>query len=189
MKKHQTYTIPVEVFRGEIVQMWNQAPQPYRWELNGDSNPKIAQLHPDKAWQNRQFPVSDNDTVRTLLDNWLADAAVHSAQKLIRAFGLEPYKDTLLSEAGPDLKLRLQTLEALLSGKDVVVWSSLRGIENVAEFVTEVRNYAEDKDEWAGQIPAFVVLDSRDSVSATMVADRILEFQEGRIIQELYVDF
>lgn len=87
------------------------------------------------------------------------------------------------------MKLRLQTLEAFLNGNDVVVWSSLRGIENVAEFVTEVRNYAEDNEEWAGQIPAFVVLDSQDSVSATMVADRILEFQEERTIQELYVDF
>ncbi|MBX2929717.1 MAG: hypothetical protein KF852_17925 [Saprospiraceae bacterium] len=189
MKKHQTYTIPVEVFRGEIVQMWNQAPQPCRWELYGENNAQIAILHPDKAWQSRQFPASDNGTVHTLLDKWVADAPVHSVQKLVEAFGLESYNDTMLSEAGPGLKLRLQTLDALLSGKDVVVWSSLRGIESVAEFVTEIRNYAEDKEEWAGQIPAFVVLDSRDSVSATMVADRILEFQEGTTIQELYVDF
>lgn len=189
MKKHQTYTVPVEVFRGEIVQMWNQAPQPYRWELYGEGNPKIALLHPDKTWGSCQFPASDNETVSTLLVSWLAHAAAHSTQKLIEVFGLEPYANTPLSEAGPDLKLRLQTLEAFLNGNDVVVWSSLRGIENVAEFVTEVRNYAEDNEEWAGQIPAFVVLDSQDSVSATMVADRILEFQEERTIQELYVDF
>lgn len=187
MKTHHIHhTVSIEVFPGEIVQLMGHAPVRYLL-VNGNINPRTERIASgqDLLSQNG-FDVKQQNTVAELVENWLADASM-VVEETMRAFGLKKYADQTIASANKDLTFRLNMLRAVLSGAEVIEVGSTDAVTRVATLIADVAKYAE-KIEKAGYVPAFVVSEEGESVSTTLVADRILEIKQGRT-KELLVDF
>lgn len=189
MKSHYIRTTPVEVFRGEIVQLWNAEHEAFRIELFGEEKPRIAIVRSgQKIKSSAQFPIKPGNTVQEVLEAWLADMPSSTAEMAAAALGLEKHLHTAISEAGRDLRYRLQTLKAILDGAHVIAFGDHDGVVNVTSVIIAVREFAENYKQKAGEIPAFVVLDEGSSTGAVMAADRVLKIKHGKI-RELLVDY
>lgn len=189
MKSHYIRTTPVEVFRGEIIQLWNAEHEAFRIELFGEEKPRIAIVRSgQKIKSSAQFPVKPDNTIQEILDAWLADMPSSTVEMAVEDFDLEKYLHTAISEAGGDLLYRLQTLKAIWGGAHVIAFGAHHGVTDAIGVVVAAREYAEKCVGEAGKIPAFVVLDEGNSTGSVLAADRVLKIKHGKV-RELLVDF
>ena len=181
-------TIPIEVYSGEIVQIWDPNDKRYEWKLYDTSMPKIEYITGGRKLNScSKFPIEANDTVHSMLNVWLADMPIAFKVEATKNFGLEKYLERLIEEANVDMSFRLNTLKAVLSSAQLMIFADSSRVHNFAGFVIAVREFTETHDDVFEKTPVFVILDEGDTVGISMVADRILELKEKKM-EELLVD-
>ncbi len=188
MKPSNTTTVPVEVFRGEIVQLWNAGHTAFRIQLSGEPRPRFAFVHSGKLTSSPAFPAEPGNSVQEVLDAWLADMPFSTAEAAASAFGLDKHMHIALQEASEDILFRLQALKAILEGASVITFGACRGVANPAEIILAASQYAEYSQAGAGNLPAFVVLHEGGSTGTAMAADRILKIKQGGV-KAMLVDY
>lgn len=177
----------VDVFRGEIVQIWDNNISRYAWNMPQGLLRDIKEIKAEEKLQAVQpFPAPSNDTVQAVLQLWFSRQEGVCLDKVVKTFGLKKYLEVVIKDASPELVFRLQTIHALLTGAQILVFTGSGGVRHFTELIVAARAFAATHK--AGTEPAFVVLDEGETVGISMVADRILEIQEGEM-KELLLDF
>lgn len=181
--------VTVTVDTGEIVQIWDSEVNRYRLELQNVDSPKMTKIHAGQTLvASCAFPFTPENQVGDVLRNWLANAEGLCPEKVIESFELEDDLKTPVKEADIDLTFRLHTLQALLTGADMVIFGDSYGVVDFTGLVITTRELANDLNKGAGKLPAFVVFDEGETVGIPLIANRILEMQEGAL-EEVLVDF
>lgn len=124
-----------------------------------------------------------SNKVGDLVQRWMLSTNGFSTPKLLEVSGLLEVAHQPLGLLEPDQRLRLQTLQAVLEGTEVLVFNSPWAQDGTDGFILDLLRFLRQHHAQSGILPVFVVCDCRDLPALIILADSIWEVEKGMAVE------
>jgi hypothetical protein len=141
--------------------------------------PRTAQIN----CQAPHLDAAEVAVVGQLMDGWMRGVRGFSTNDILQASGLLEIAHKPVDSLAAAQLLRLQTLKAVLSGYEVVVFDSPWAQEDMDWFIVNLLRFLRQHEAESGLLPAFVVRDAGNLPAITMLANKIWEIKKGQAVE------
>lgn len=179
----QTDDTEIRVHPGQLVQVLNLdgrdgAIPPIRFSFGLDDSPLTTTI-------NCEFPDlgATQVSVGQLAGNWMRGVRGFSINDILEVAGLLEIAHASVGLLTAGQSLRLQTLEAVLRGDEVVVFDSPWAQDDADWFILDLLRFLRQHEAQSGLLPAFVVRDAGNLPAITMLANKIWEVKGKRAVE------